>query len=87
MRKTLVLASPSLAVSPELTPTPTETITPTPTVIEEVLAVSPTPTPVLAIQPPQGIEFRELIFIAIICLLILIIILQVYLGGEKEENL
>jgi hypothetical protein len=79
----------------QITPVITETATPIPTVgeilimptatVEVIEQVLPTSTP--ATQIPEGTQFKELIFIAIICLLILIIVLQVYLGGAKEENI
>lgn len=79
MGNTLILAQ----ISPVLTEvaSPTPTIVETLEVVEQVLV---TPTPIVQIS--EGIPFRELIFIAIISLLILIIILQVYLGGSKEDN-
>ena len=94
----LILALPLRAVTSEPSPVLTEVVTPGLTLTEEVLItptvetvvieqVTSTPTPALLIQPQEGIQFKELIAIAIVCFLALIIILQVYLGGEKEENI
>lgn len=90
----LILTFPIQAVTLEPTPILTGTITPTPTLSQEVTPtlvtieeqieqVTPTPTT----QTPGGIQFKELIFIGLVCFLILIIILQVYLGGPKEDKI
>jgi hypothetical protein len=92
----LILALPLRAQTSEPTLVPTEILSSTPILEEEIVGTeiideafitpTPTPTPIPTPQDTESMQFKELIFIAIISLLILIIILQVYLGGAKEEN-
>ena len=76
--------------TPESTPTTAEVqgieteVSPTVSEVEEAGSVTPTLAPAAPVQ--GGIQFKELIFIGIICFLTLIIILQIYLGGSKSES-